>query len=184
MKYILSLIILIVIPFSLSLKEIPKTKTIKNKTYNIIKKRWIMSRKLTVLLGTIVLAFVMSSSAFARSNSNDILGTWLTAAKDVRITIYKKGKRFNGKIVWTTNHDDLDENNPDPKKRSRRLWGLNILYGLKFNESQWVGGKMYDPKNGQTYSVKFWLQGKNILFCKGYVGVALLGRKERWARVK
>jgi uncharacterized protein (DUF2147 family) len=45
----------------------------------------------------------------------------------------------------------------------------------------WEDGKIYDPKNGKTYSCKMTLEG-NELKVRGYVGFSLLGRTTVWTR--
>jgi uncharacterized protein (DUF2147 family) len=60
--------------------------------------------------------------------------------------------------------------------------GLDILSGFKFSGGNiWEDGKIYDPKNGKTYSCKMTLEG-NELKVRGYVGFSLLGRTTVWTR--
>jgi hypothetical protein len=49
------------------------------------------------------------------------------------------------------------------------------------NSTSWSQGKIYDPKNGKTYSCKMTLEG-NELKVRGYVGFSLLGRTTVWTR--
>jgi uncharacterized protein (DUF2147 family) len=56
------------------------------------------------------------------------------------------------------------------------ILGLPILRDFKYKgANEWEGGKIYDPKNGKTYSCKMTLQG-NTLKVRGFVGISLLGR--------
>jgi uncharacterized protein (DUF2147 family) len=60
--------------------------------------------------------------------------------------------------------------------------GLDILSGFKYGGGNiWQDGKIYDPKNGKTYSCKMTLEG-NELKVRGYVGFSLLGRTTVWTR--
>src|SRR5690606_4566928 len=75
----------------------------------------------------------------------------------------------------------LDVNNPDEKLRNRSLLGLKNLDGFKFDDGEWTGGEIYDPKKGKTYSANMEIEdGK--LHLRGYVGVPLFGRTAVWER--
>lgn len=145
-----------------------------------------MSMKKTILLLTMILA---TGSLFAQSQADKILGTWLNEEKDGKIEIYKTGEKYFGKIVWGKELYEpdgktsrTDRKNPDPKLRSRKLEGLVILTNFRYDDGEWEGGKIYDPKSGKTYSCVMRFKG-SILVIKGYVGVTWLGRTTVWTRV-
>lgn len=145
-----------------------------------------MSMKKTILLLTMILA---TGSLFAQSQADKILGTWLNEEKDGKIEIYKTGEKYFGKIVWGKELYEpdgktsrTDRKNPDPKLRSRKLEGLVILTNFRYDDDEWEGGKIYDPKSGKTYSCVMRFKG-SILVIKGYVGVTWLGRTTVWTRV-
>jgi uncharacterized protein (DUF2147 family) len=61
--------------------------------------------------------------------------------------------------------------------------GLEILQGLeKESDSEWEGGEILDPKNGNVYSCYIELQSADKLKVRGYLGIALLGRTQYWYR--
>jgi uncharacterized protein (DUF2147 family) len=61
--------------------------------------------------------------------------------------------------------------------------GLVILSGLKKDGSEYTGGQILDPDNGQTYRSKIQLvEGGKKLNVRGYVGVPTLGRSQIWER--
>ena len=141
----------------------------------------------------ILIALLISASTMHGNvgyNSNDIIGVWLTHTKKSKITIFKSGNSFYGKVSWmqNSNTDDnkpkVDEKNPDEKLRSRHIFGLLILKGFEYDEKnkQWVNGEIYDPKNGKTYSCKMTLVNNNTLEVHGYIGISLIGRTETWTR--
>jgi uncharacterized protein (DUF2147 family) len=47
----------------------------------------------------------------------------------------------------------------------------------------WVGGSIYDPATGNTYTCHLALDGDDRLRVRGYVGIPLLGRTTTWTRV-
>jgi uncharacterized protein (DUF2147 family) len=133
---------------------------------------------------------IISTGAFTAmaQNPDAILGIWLNADKDAKIQIYKNGNSYFGKIVWnkTVYEPDgvtvrKDTKNPDPKLRTRNINGLVILTQFKYEDDEWVDGKIYDPKSGKTYSSKMKLDGTK-LDIRGYVGVSLFGRTTSWTR--
>lgn len=113
-----------------------------------------------------------------------VLGTWLTAAKDGRVTIYKCGDKYCGRITWSDTPEDLDDKNPDPSQRSNKVLGMTIMWGFVHDGGRWVGGRVYDPDSGKTYKGRMWLESADVLRLKGFVGITLLGRTETWTRVK
>lgn len=51
------------------------------------------------ILSFITLLFI-SLSTFANSGADAILGEWLSQEKDGKITIFKQGDQYFGKISW------------------------------------------------------------------------------------
>ena len=117
-----------------------------------------------------------------------ILGQWYTDEERSIVEIYKCAQHYCGKIVWLKYPKDeegrekVDKENPDETKKSRKLIGLNILWGFSYEgEDGWRDGKIYDPKNGKTYSCRMNLEG-DILKVRGYIGFSLLGRTAVWTK--
>ncbi len=144
-----------------------------------------MTTKKTILTG-ILLASILAGSAVLAGNwpANTIIGTWLVPKEDAKITISKCGAKYCGQISWLKTPEDLDVNNPDKSKRTRKILGLDILKGFVFDDGEWSDGKIYDPDTGNTYKCKMWMESKNKLAVKGYVGISLFGRSEVWTRTK
>ncbi|MEO1367538.1 MAG: DUF2147 domain-containing protein, partial [Acidobacteriota bacterium] len=60
---------------------------------------------------------------------------------------------------------------------------MRILEGFEAEgDGEWSGGTIYDPNNGKTYSCTLELEGADTLKVRGYIGVSLFGRTERWTR--
>ena len=144
-----------------------------------------------VLLLTIA---VLCATAWA--DNDDILGTWFNQDKDAKIEIFKCGNDYCGKIVWLKNPTypadskegtpgtpKLDTKNPDAAKRKTPLLDLQIVQRLQFSgDNQWKNGKIYDPDSGKTYSSKATLASHDQLDLRGYVGMSMFGRTEKWTR--
>jgi len=120
------------------------------------------------------------------------VGLWYAEGGAAEVEISQCSDGLCGRVVWLRSPigDDgcelRDEKNPDPAARARLIVGLEVLTGLKpFDEdgSQWVGGTIYDPTAGRTYSCIARLEGEDRLFLRGYFGIQLLGRTTTWVRV-
>lgn len=144
-----------------------------------------MDGDLKMKLNLMALLFsLFSSMALAQNNEADsILGIWWSPKKDAHIEITKTEDRYNGRIIWSTPEkaENLDTNNPDPKKRTEKIMGSVILKDFKFDGTKWADGTIYDPNNGKTYSCKMTLDGKH-LNVRGFIGFSLLGRTEVFER--
>lgn len=128
-------------------------------------------------------------SVFAAS-AQDVLGKWKLENGSAIVQVYQSGDSFNGKIVWlqkATEADGtpaVDKNNPDPAKQSRKLMGLNMLFGLKKVGDEYTGGRIYDPANGKTYYCSFKVEGNTLRVRGSLDKKGFLGRTMNWYRVK
>lgn len=127
---------------------------------------------------------------FLGMTAQDVIGKWKLESGTAIVEVYRQGEVFNGKIVWLqkpTRIDGspaVDENNLDSKLRSRKLMGLNMLSGLKWNGKEYSGGIIYDPANGKTYYCSMKVEG-NVLKVRGSLDKrGFLGRTMDWFRVK
>lgn len=140
------------------------------------------------------LFFATLSTCYAASD--DIFGVWNNQEKDARIEIFKCSEKYCGKIVWLKepNYPEgskdgmpgtpkLDRNNPDPAMRKMPVIGLLIVHDFVFvGDNLWKDGKVYDPKNGKTYSGKMTLVSPHQLNLRGFIGISLFGRTAIWTR--
>ncbi|MDA8388205.1 MAG: DUF2147 domain-containing protein [Nitrospiraceae bacterium] len=112
-----------------------------------------------------------------------ILGVWMDRMKDAEIRIYGCGGKYCGRIVWTKGGPKTDINNPEAALRSRRILGLRIMEGFSFaGKNRWTGGRLYDPKSGNTYTGRIVLISPDRLRLRGYVLIPLFGRTTVWSR--
>ena len=126
---------------------------------------------------------ILQANSFANSGPDVIIGEWLSQEKDGKISIFKQGDKFYGKISWGKTPGRKDTNNPDVKLRNRDLIGLVILQDFKYTGSAWEDGKIYDPKSGKTYDCILKVKDNNkVLEIRGYVGVPMFGRTATWTR--
>lgn len=140
------------------------------------------------------IVMMVSVVMFAQDAADKVVGTWLNGEGTGQIQIYKTTSgHFAGKIVWLkepidpeTGKPKLDKRNPDASKRTLPTLGLVNMRSFKYNaeDKVWEHGKIYDPKNGKEYSCKMEFSDENTLNVRGYIGISLLGRTDKWTRVK
>lgn len=156
------------------------------------------SRSLTISLWTTTVLFLFIYCPVSNATTEDgILGTWNNEEKDAQIEIFHCGGKYCGKIVWINKSlysaDEsqsrvdvprMDDNNPDPKLRSRPIIGLQIMSNFEYaGNYSWVGGKVYDPKSGRTYSGTITLVSGDCIELRGYVIFSFFGKTSFWTRV-
>lgn len=140
-----------------------------------------------IIFCIIAIGLFFSVNASAQ-NPDTIVGEWYNEEGTAVIEIFKCSERYCGKIVWLRNpkneegKDKIDAKNPDETLRDRKLMGLQILTGFSYkNDNRWDDGKIYDPKNGKTYSCKMTLEEPKLKV-RGYIGFSLIGRTSVWSR--
>lgn len=135
----------------------------------------------------LTLFFLLNNTLMA---NDSILGYWLSENEKAVIEVYKKDAQYFGKMVWLRDQytgkvpNPLDINNDDQGLQKRKLIGLDILTNFKFKNDEYIGGQVYDPESGNTYTSYLELVEENKLKLRGYVGIPLFGRSSYWLRQK
>jgi uncharacterized protein (DUF2147 family) len=123
--------------------------------------------------------------------ASPIDGLWLVQEKNAHVRIGLFHGQHCGRIVWVRDSLDAagklkhDTKNPDPALRGRVMRDLVMVTDLaptSADSTRWKG-KVYDPKNGHTYSANLTLESPDRLNLHGYVAVSLFGRTARWTRI-
>lgn len=119
--------------------------------------------------------------------SEAVIGTWLSEDGKGKVTIYKQGDKYFGKLSWLQEpyEDDgktpkVDDENPDDDEAKKLLLGKVILTNFVFKEGFWQDGEIYDPESGKTYDCEMWLEGNNNLKIKG--SWHFIYRVDTWTR--
>jgi uncharacterized protein (DUF2147 family) len=146
------------------------------------------------LVALVTLAAVHDVAADS-STAHSAVGRWHTIDdKDGKprgiIDITNNNGTFEGRIAGTLRPNEQSRETCDlcpDERRGKKMLGLVILTGLKQQgqgaSAIWSGGKILDPDSGKIYDVKLELaDGGRTLKVRGYLGVALLGRTQRWQR--
>lgn len=128
----------------------------------------------------LVLAF-LCTSFLSFGQQDNVIGTYLSPNKDGKVSIYKRGNQYFGKLIWGSKNFK-DTKNPNPNLRNRNVIGSDFMTGFKYDDGEYVDGKIYDPTSGKTYDCKMWLDG-NKLKVRGFLGFSAFGRTETFTRV-
>jgi uncharacterized protein (DUF2147 family) len=68
--------------------------------------------------------------------------------------------------------------------KGKPVMGMRILWGMRRGGREWTGGHVLDPENGDVYRCTISVDdGGKTLRVRGYVGISVFGRTERWVRV-
>jgi uncharacterized protein (DUF2147 family) len=142
-----------------------------------------MKRTFLTLL-FVVFAGILSASA-------QVTGKWKTIddetgqAKSI-VEIYEQNGKIYGKIVEILNPAKKNAkcDKCDGADKGKPLLGLVIIKGLTKDDDEWTDGDILDPTKGKLYSCTIKLDGKDTLKVRGYMGISLIGRTQKWTRVK
>ncbi len=150
-----------------------------------------MKKITSAFLMVVIISLLSGITVSAQTHkADDILGTWLNQEATGKITLYKEGSKYFGKLVWlrepldkVTGKPRTDKENPEEKLKATPLIGMINMKNFTFDgKDEWSGGTIYDPKNGKTYKCYIAFDGPTKLKVRGYVGVSLLGRNTYWTK--
>ncbi len=131
----------------------------------------------------------LAALAVAPALAADPFGTWSTEDKKGKVRIADCGGALCGTLVWLaepldpeTKQPKTDKNNVDAAKQSRPLLGIPIVLNMKPASANTWEGKVYNSRDGNTYSGSFTLTGANTADLKGCVMGGLMCKTENWTR--
>jgi uncharacterized protein (DUF2147 family) len=135
----------------------------------------------------------VSLASFAQQPADKIVGNWESMDADVKLkfNIFKSDGKYFGKLLWASNMFEadgktpkLDFNNPSKALQSRSRQGIVNITNLKYDNGEYKGGKLYNPTDGDTYSLQAKLKTEDELHFRGYLGISLLGKTMKFKRVQ
>lgn len=123
----------------------------------------------------LLLIMLFSQKCYSQNNSDSIIGKWLKIPKeDLIIEVYKSGKEYRGKIIWTK------------YQNKRNQVGFIIIEKLEYNSKKkiWQNGKIYDPNSGSSYNALIKIKSNGILELRAYKGMKFIGINKYFKRIK
>jgi uncharacterized protein (DUF2147 family) len=68
--------------------------------------------------------------------------------------------------------------------KNQPVMDMRILWGVRKDGDEWTGGHILDPESGNIYRCTITLEDSGkVLRVRGYIGLSVFGRTERWLRV-
>lgn len=142
----------------------------------------------------------ITTITFANSK-DDILGFYITekskSGNQIIVEIYKDNGKYNGVIRELTvpkytsgenaGKEIMDLHNQDKNLRSRKLVGVNFVYGFNYNEKNntYENGRIYNPENGKVYYSQMKFDKNGNLNVKGSIDKGgLIGKTQTWKKYK
>lgn len=119
----------------------------------------------------------------ATSPGDAILGKWWSEGREGLMQIEKTvSGHFQVRVIDGKDVNERDTKNPDPKLRQRKLKDIVLMWNLRFEDGEYIDGYCYNPRDGNTYRVKFKLLSPTRLRLRGYLAVPLFGQTQEWTR--
>jgi len=132
-------------------------------------------------------AALVASALAAPAVAGDPTGLWQTQTNNGQVRIERCGNALCGSIVTSdqirAQPDQKDVRNKDTALRNRTLRGLRILSGFTGGPSEWRGGTVYKPDNGNTYRGTITMPNDNTLRLRGCVREPLCSN-QTWTRIQ
>lgn len=144
-----------------------------------------------LILATLFL--LLSVENFAQQPADKIIGQWESVDVDVKLKfdIFKQDGKYFGKLLWASNMFEADGktpkkdfNNPDDKLKKRSRKDIVNVINLQYKNGEYTGGKLYNPTDGDTYSLNAKLKSADELHFRGYLGISLLGKTMKFKRIQ
>lgn len=125
--------------------------------------------------------FVMSTSAMAEGNPDQIVGNYSTTRNGVKskIKIFRVSEgTYRAQVTWVDNLKmpdgsiRTDFKNKDAAKRKVRADQIVLIDHVSYNAKDdiWENGQIYDPTSGKLYKVKLDFKGPKRLRVRGFIG--------------
>lgn len=143
-------------------------------------------------LFVLLIISTVPSSGQSLKPSELICGKWENTQKSLIIQVYVDHGEFKAKILWYKDTEGkpldywTDRRNPDPKLRSRKILGMQILRNLKYRPktNSWEDGIVYDSKHGKEWNSSAYIDKDGDMKVRGYWHVKFIGKTMTFFRVK
>ena len=116
----------------------------------------------------------------AAAGASTLAGRWLTADHSGVIDIAPCGDsgRLCGRIVGVTGRGPNGSVPRDVQGRSQ--CGLEIIGPAVPTAPNLWSSRITNPNNGRVYPIELWIDSRNRLHLRGYIGVPLFGATQIW----
>ena len=138
---------------------------------------------------SIISLSLISLSLLHSQQAEDILGLWANEDSTQIVQVIKQGDVFVGKLTNLNGYNSgslLDLENPESGKKSSTLIGLDVWIDFVYHEARhnWVDGKIYNFKNGNSYNGKIQIEEDALKLTGHYGFFFFLAKTQDWTRVQ
>jgi uncharacterized protein (DUF2147 family) len=140
----------------------------------------------------LTLIHTLAFAAHAQGGGDAILGKWISTDNNIEVEVKGSGGIYGATVLWFDDSDNknkpmatrMDEKNPLPALRSRRIIGLQVLDHLTYKSSgnRWENGEIYDSSSGKTWDASAWVTNDGLLKVRGYWLAEFLGETMKFKR--
>lgn len=136
----------------------------------------------------IIIGLSISSISIAQKATP--IGQWKTVDDETGkeksiVEIYEQKGKLYGKVIKLLPGAASTTCDKCPgDKKGKPIVGMVFLTDLEKDGDEYDGGTILDPAKGKEYSCKISLEKPDVLLVRGYMGFSLLGRTQKWYRVK
>ncbi|MGL5228939.1 MAG: DUF2147 domain-containing protein [Bacteroidales bacterium] len=121
-----------------------------------------------------LISIMFVSLTFAQGGDKLINCKWYNTSGTNKIQFKKENNgTYTARVIWLSEPNNkegkprLDIKNPDKSKRTNKLVGTPIVWGLKYEDGKWVDGTLYSPTKGITAKGSVTINDKGELVLKG-----------------
>jgi len=150
-----------------------------------------MPLKFACVCFLITIFTVFHTHGQAANAQGKICGKWQSTDKTLRIQVYMEDNQYKANIIWFSDTEGkpmdywTDRHNPDPALRSRKILGMSVLSGLKYDpdKNTWEEGMVYDSKHGREWNASANIDKNGMLRVRGYWHFKFIGRTMDFVKI-
>ncbi len=137
-----------------------------------------------VRLAALFAAATAFTTPAAAASAADAFGVWQHPENGSHVRMYQCGGGLCAKVVKVRDRSRKDVHNPKAELRSRPVEGIVIMRGArKTGDDSWKG-RLYNTRDGKTYTGVITVKSKQKLEMEGCVLGGLLCQGVTWSRVR
>lgn len=127
----------------------------------------------------------------SRTAKEAVCGKWETTDNSLIVNISLLNGQYKVIMLWFRDTEGKpidywkDVRNPDPALRGRKLHGMSVLTGLKYDAetNSWEWGTIYDSKHGRYWNAAAYIDKNGLLKVKGYWHFKFIGKTLTFKRI-
>lgn len=128
---------------------------------------------------------LVSRSAWAGPDPRAVVGRWKTVDDNsgkIRsvVQLQERGGTLVGHIRALMEDPEATCDKCEGSRKNQPIVGMQVIWGLRLDDDEWSGGRALDPENGKAYRCKIWLETRDELRIRGYIGPFF--RTQTWFR--